>query len=142
MGVAGLHSFVKSIVQSGVSLSEFCGQTLAIDASAWLHRGLFVCPLDVLAGQPTDRFLDQPLKLIATFEKHGVRPLFVFDGAVLPMKSGDERRELRSKALEEGLELLRSGHESGAQGSVEASTVGPQHMRVRNGAPQPPVPVA
>ena len=114
MGVAGLHSFVKSIVQSGVSLSEFCGQTLAIDASAWLHRGLFVCPLDVLAGQPTDRFLDQPLKLIATFEKHGVRPLFVFDGAVLPMKSGDERRELRSKALEEGLELLRSGHESEA----------------------------
>jgi exonuclease-1 len=114
MGVAGLHSFVKSIVQSGVSLSEFCGQTLAIDASAWLHRGLFVCPLDVLAGQPTDRFLDQPLKLIATFEKYGVRPLFVFDGAVLPMKSGDERRELRSKALEEGLELLRSGHESEA----------------------------
>ena len=34
------------------------------------------------------------------------------------------------------------GQESGAQGSAPTSTVGPQHMRVKKGAPHPPVPQA
>ena len=125
MGVSNLLGFVRSAVQK-VHISEFRGETLAIDASAWLHRGLFACALEVLTGQSTDRFLDIPLRLVELLEEHGVRPMFVFDGAVLPIKHGVVRRESRALHLERGVELLRSGRETEAKAELsKAASVAP-----------------
>ena len=51
MGIQGLLPLVRSVVQR-VSISEFAGCVLAVDASGWLHRGMYAA----LDGEP-DSFL-------------------------------------------------------------------------------------
>ena len=111
MGIKGLHPFLESIAVE-VHLSELEGQTVAIDASAWLHKGLHSCPLELIQGQGTDRFLDVPLRLVDQLQRHKVKPYFVLDGAVLPMKAqraAEEggRRSQRDAAFDKALERLR-----------------------------------
>ncbi|EOD40863.1 hypothetical protein EMIHUDRAFT_69547 [Emiliania huxleyi CCMP1516] len=90
MGVQGLLTQVRSCVQR-VSLSDFSERTLAVDASGWLHRGALVCAHELLLGEPTDQYLAYPLRMIDLFERHGVTPLLVFDGASLPAKAAVHR---------------------------------------------------
>ena len=115
MGIPQLLPFVKSIAQP-VHLSELSGKTVAIDISGWLHRGLFSCALEVESGQPTDKFLDVALRCLDLFATHGVRPLVVFDGAVLPQKEQRAhqpggRTSERAKSRERAIELLREGRQ-------------------------------
>ena len=90
MGVQGLLTQVRSCVQR-VSLSDFSERTLAVDASGWLHRGALVCAHELLLGEPTDQYLAYPLRMLDLFERHGVTPLLVFDGASLPAKAAVHR---------------------------------------------------
>ena len=85
MGIQGLLPLVRSVVQR-VSISEFAGCVLAVDASAWLHRGAYA----TLDGEP-DSFLAFPLKMVELLLSNGVRPLLVFDGGVLPIKAHQNR---------------------------------------------------
>ena len=125
MGVEGLLNFVKSTRQQ-VHVSAFKGETVAVDASAWLHRGLFTCALEVLTGQSTDRFLELPLRLVAMMQQHGVHPLLVFDGATLPLKHGTGRSRARATNLDKGVELLKAGRETEAKAALgKAVSVAP-----------------
>ena len=117
MGVVRLHTFVSTAKQS-IHLSEFANQTVAVDVSGWLHRGLFngSCTLDIERGQPNDQFMETALRNLAVLVKHGVTPLVVFDGAVLPQKEDRAKAEggrsgARTKAREEAIALLRQGKE-------------------------------
>ena len=54
MGVAGLLKMISSCVHE-VELSAYRGRKIAVDASCWLHRGTFACPIELAAGEPTDK---------------------------------------------------------------------------------------
>lgn len=49
MGIQGLLPALKSI-QNTRHLSEFSGQTIAVDAYVWLHKGVFTCATELATG--------------------------------------------------------------------------------------------
>lgn len=53
MGVTGLLGFA-SAASRPASASELRGETAAIDAYCWLHRGTFSCADKLAMDQPTD----------------------------------------------------------------------------------------
>lgn len=126
MGVPGLHGFIQSCVQP-VDLAYFEGETLAVDASAFLHKGIFTCALELEAGQRPDQFLDQSLRLIELLRRHDITPYFVFDGARLPIKqAGSGRREARARHRDKAVELLEAGSEPEARAELnKAAGVAP-----------------
>ena len=106
MGVQGLLKFVKSATRR-IHLSDFAGAVLAIDASSWLYKGMFAA----LDSDDPDAFLCHPLKMIALLQTHGVRPLLVFDGGVLPIKAQNnrQRQEERARYRNRAEQLRKAG---------------------------------
>lgn len=49
---AGLLPLLKSIHRP-TELKKFSGETLAIDAYGWLHRGAVACAMELAQGKPT-----------------------------------------------------------------------------------------
>ena len=54
MGISGLLTVLKPI-QVTRHLSEFAGQTLAVDAYVWLHRGIYTCATELATGKSTKK---------------------------------------------------------------------------------------
>lgn len=54
MGISGLLPLLKSI-QVSKHLSECAGQTLAVDAYVWLHRGVHSCATELATGKNTNK---------------------------------------------------------------------------------------
>ena len=53
MGVRGLLPALKSVTDQ-VHVSKYAGKTVAVDASGWLYKGAYSCPVDLVFGRPTD----------------------------------------------------------------------------------------
>ncbi|MPC25361.1 Exonuclease 1 [Portunus trituberculatus] len=53
MGISGLLPFLKKASQ-GAHLKDFRGQTAAVDAYCWLHKGAFSCADKLVKGEPTN----------------------------------------------------------------------------------------
>ena len=47
MGIKGLLQFLSS-AQRDVNVSSFKGQTVAIDAYCWLHKGAYSCAMQLV----------------------------------------------------------------------------------------------
>ena len=116
MGIAGLLKFVKSSSQE-VHISRFGGQTVCVDASCWLHRGVLCCAQDLAQDRDTDRFLGYPLRMIHFLREQQVEPLLVFDGAKSPMKvrTDNARTVQRMQAKEAAERLLSEGEQAHAE---------------------------
>lgn len=56
MGISGLLPLLKSI-QKSAHIKSFAGQTVAIDAYGWLHRGTIACAVDLALERPTRRWV-------------------------------------------------------------------------------------
>ena len=124
MGVTNLLTFLKSATQRDIHLKHYEGKTIAVDASAWLHKGIFKCALELEAGQRPDRCLEYALRMLDLLEQNGVTPLLVFDGARLQIKVDHSgRREQRDEHRQKGVELLRAGRIAEAQSQL-AKAVG------------------
>ena len=54
MGISGLLPALKKI-QVSKHLSEFAGQTLAVDAYVWLHKGVYACAGQLATGKKTHK---------------------------------------------------------------------------------------
>lgn len=54
MGISGLLPLLKAI-QVNRPLSDFAGQTIAVDAYVWLHKGTYGCAPDLATGKQTTR---------------------------------------------------------------------------------------
>ncbi|KEQ69192.1 PIN domain-like protein [Aureobasidium namibiae CBS 147.97] len=122
MGIQGLLPLLKSI-HKPCHLKHFSGQTLAVDAYGWLHRGAIACAIDLAQAKPTRKWLDFVMHRVRMLQHFNVTPYLVFDGDYLPSKSATEkdratrRRESRTK----GLEFLRLGKSSLAQAELQKS---------------------
>lgn len=114
MGIQGLLPFITDPQRGAiktVSIRDFKGQTAAIDGYVLLHRGAFSCAKQLFEGQNTDAFVSHCMRYIDLLQKHGVRPLLVFDGASLSAKRDTERqrRDARKTARTQAVELLALG---------------------------------
>ena len=54
MGIAGLLPLLKPI-QVRKNLSEYSGQTIAVDAYVWLHKGAYGCATELATGKNTTK---------------------------------------------------------------------------------------
>lgn len=53
MGITGLIPFLGKSSRRG-SIKEYAGQTVAIDAYCWLHKGAFSCAEKLVMKEPTN----------------------------------------------------------------------------------------
>ena len=54
MGISGLLPLLKPI-QTTTHLSDYQGQTIAVDAYVWLHRGAYACAAELATGKNTHK---------------------------------------------------------------------------------------
>ncbi|KAJ3783490.1 PIN domain-like protein [Lentinula aff. detonsa] len=116
MGIQGLLSALKSI-QTTKHLSEFSGQTIAVDAYVWLHKGVFTCATELATGKPTIRYVNYAMEKVRLLRHYGIKPYVVFDGGPLPAKKGTEvsRKRRRDEQLARGNLLASQGKRSQAR---------------------------
>ena len=95
MGIKGIMQLLKETM-SEAKLSDFKGQTAAVDTSVWLFRGSYSCAYELAKGEPTLAYLSYPIKCLRLLITRGIKPICVFDGLHLDAKAAeDHKRELR-----------------------------------------------
>ncbi|XP_062503333.1 exonuclease 1-like [Corticium candelabrum] len=115
MGIQGLLPFLKDIHER-ISVSEYAGQTVAIDAYCWLHKGAYGCALQLAQGTKTDLYVKYCMKRVNMMRFHNIRPILVFDGGYLPSKRAkeEERRARRMEYKKRGKRFLSEGERARA----------------------------
>ncbi|KAH8668903.1 hypothetical protein BX600DRAFT_510955 [Xylariales sp. PMI_506] len=110
MGVSGLLPLLKSI-QKPIELKKYAGETLAVDAYGWLHRGAIACAIELAQGKPTTKYIAYCVRRLKMMQHFGVTPYLVFDGDYLPSKASTEasRAKRREESRQAGLEFLKAG---------------------------------
>ncbi|URD88793.1 HhH2 [Musa troglodytarum] len=135
MGIQGLLPLLKSIM-APIHVEELRGQTVAVDAYSWLHKGAFSCATQLCKGLPTSKYpqtlmfctlldavafgdarhIDYCMHRVNLLKHHGVKPILVFDGGILPMKIEQEtkRSRTRKENLARAMEHETLGNSSAA----------------------------
>jgi hypothetical protein len=57
MGIPGLLPALASVTRPA-HVQEYKGQTVAVDAYVWLHRGAYACSSELCLGIPTDKYVE------------------------------------------------------------------------------------
>ncbi|NXL29573.1 EXO1 Exonuclease, partial [Glaucidium brasilianum] len=116
MGIQGLLQFIKEAAEP-THVKKYKGQTVAVDAYCWLHKGAYACAEKLARGEPTDVYVVFCMKLVDMLLSFGIKPILVFDGCTLPSKKEVEkaRREKRQASLLKGKQLLQEGRLSEAR---------------------------
>ncbi|CAM8900394.1 unnamed protein product [Rhodiola kirilowii] len=96
MGIQGLLPLLKSIMVP-IHIKELEGSCVAVDTYSWLHKGALSCSTDLCKGIPTTRHIDYCMFRVNLLRHHGVKPVMVFDGGLLPMKGDQENKRARSR---------------------------------------------
>ena len=115
---------LKSVI-TRKHLRDYSGLTIGVDASCWLHKGVYSCSPELCKGIPTLAYVDYCMTNVRTLLDHNIKLYIVFDGDALPMKKGtvDERRATREKNLARALEHEKLGETTAARkcynGAVE-----------------------
>ena len=127
MGVKGLLPCLQSITRS-VSLENYRGLTVAVDAMSWLHKGVFACDVKALAksqrssaarcGSAEMKCVQYAINKAQMLQsKFGMEILFVIDGDALPSKKEEnsQRRAERDSAFEKAMTAEASGDSRAAR---------------------------
>ncbi|KAJ9073858.1 Rad2 nuclease [Entomophthora muscae] len=116
MGITGLLPALKSIARP-ISLEEYRGKTVGVDAYVWLHRAVHGCAYELGLGIPTTRYLSYCTKWLDMFAHYGVTPYLVFDGRRLPSKlSTETERQAKRQSMRK---LALSHHLAGEKKQAE-----------------------
>uniref|UniRef100_K3XEN3 Exonuclease 1 n=1 Tax=Setaria italica TaxID=4555 RepID=K3XEN3_SETIT len=110
MGIQGLLPQLKSIM-APIKVEELRGQTVAVDTYSWLHKGALSCGDRLCKGIPTTRHIEYCMHRVNMLRHYGVKPILVFDGGLLPIKSDQETKRARSR--KENLERAREHEAAG-----------------------------
>ncbi|EFO20398.1 XPG I-region family protein [Loa loa] len=123
MGIHNLLPFVKNACRQG-NINEFAHQSVAVDVSCLLHRGLIGCADKVAQGCETDFYIRYVLKYVRALLAIGCHIILVFDGQMLPAKkeTNSSRREKRDFHKQRGDLLLSEGRASEAYDCFKRST--------------------
>ncbi|VIO91030.1 XPG I-region family protein [Brugia malayi] len=122
MGIHNLLPFVKKACRQG-NISEFAHQSVAVDISCLLHRGLIGCADKVAQGCETDFYIRYVLKYVKALLAIGCHVILVFDGQMLPAKkeTNNSRREKRDFHKQRGDLLMSEGRASEAYNCFKRS---------------------
>uniref|UniRef100_A0AAF5PQD2 Exonuclease 1 n=1 Tax=Wuchereria bancrofti TaxID=6293 RepID=A0AAF5PQD2_WUCBA len=122
MGIHNLLPFVKNACRQG-NISEFAHQSVAVDISCLLHRGLIGCADKVAQGCETDFYIRYVLKYVKALLAIGCHVILVFDGQMLPAKkeTNSSRREKRDFHKQRGDLLMSEGRASEAYNCFKRS---------------------
>ncbi|KAF3940693.1 hypothetical protein ABW19_dt0201533 [Dactylella cylindrospora] len=108
MGINGLLPLLKSI-QKPSHIKQWKGQTVAVDAYGWLHRGIISCAVDLALGKHTTKYVEYAMHRVRMLKHYGVIPYIVFDGDYLPNKKGTElERERLGRTTQAHIELQKA----------------------------------
>ncbi|XP_062207052.1 exonuclease 1-like isoform X2 [Phragmites australis] len=110
MGIQGLLPQLKSIM-APIGVEELRGQTVAVDTYSWLHKGALSCGDRLCKGIPTTRHIEYCMHRVNMLRHYGVKPILIFDGGLLPIKSDQETKRARSR--KENLERAREHEAAG-----------------------------
>ncbi|CAN8290820.1 unnamed protein product [Cochlearia groenlandica] len=115
MGIQGLLPLLKSTMVP-IHIHDLEGSSVAVDTYSWLHKGALSCSRDLCKGLPTTRHIQYCMHRVNLLRHHGVKPVLVFDGGLLPMKLEQENKRARSRKenLERALEHEANGNTSAA----------------------------
>ncbi|KAK7318873.1 hypothetical protein RJT34_03580 [Clitoria ternatea] len=94
MGIQGLLPLLKSIMVP-IHIKDLKGCSVAVDTYSWLHKGALCCSTDLCKGIPTTRHIEYCMHRVNLLRHFGVKPILVFDGGLLPMKSEQENKRAR-----------------------------------------------
>jgi len=110
MGIKNLLKLLKAVTVKA-KITNFSGKTAAIDASAWLYKGIYSCSWELATKVPTHGYLSYPLKMVDLLLKHSIKPILVFDGLTLPLKENvvSKRKSDKEKNKEVAEGLLAEG---------------------------------
>ncbi|KAJ8082842.1 hypothetical protein PM082_008699 [Marasmius tenuissimus] len=128
MGISGLLSALKTISVTK-HLSEFSGQTIAVDAYVWLHKAVYSCATELATGQATSKYVSYAMDRVRILRHHGIEPFVVFDGGPLQAKKGTEteRRQRREDHVARGNMFAAQGrHHEARECYTKAVDVTPQ----------------
>lgn len=116
MGISGLLPLLKE-VQVTRHVSDFKGQSLAVDGYVWLHKGAFGCAEELVTSPGCTKYVDYAMHRVRLLRHHGVTPFLVFDGGPLPAKRGteDDRAAKRSSSLARAQSLTAQGRHKEAR---------------------------
>lgn len=115
MGIQGLLPLLKSIMMP-IHVKELEGCFVAVDTYSWLHKGALSCSTDLCKGQPTSKHINYCMHRVNMLRHYGVKPILVFDGGHLPMKSEQEIKRARSRK-----EYLTRAMEHESNGNLSAA---------------------
>ncbi|KAL0575211.1 hypothetical protein V5O48_006750 [Marasmius crinis-equi] len=128
MGISGLLVALKTI-QVTKPLSEFSGQTVAVDAYVWLHKAVYSCATELATGQATSKYVTYAMDRVRILRHHGIEPYIVFDGGPLRAKQGteNERKQRREDHVARGNMFAAQGrHNQARECYTKAVDVTPQ----------------
>eukprot|EP00474_Spongospora_subterranea_P002002 CRZ02460.1 hypothetical protein [Spongospora subterranea] len=110
MGIKGLFKVLRPVT-TDVHISKFKQQRIAVDASCWLHRSSFTCPMDIMLGNRNLSWLKWCMSMVHMLVSNEIVPTIVFDGCQLPQKQEENtrRKEARSVAKSKAVQLLKQG---------------------------------
>ena len=107
-------------------------QVVAVDAYAWLHRGVHACAWELACGGSSEKQMAWCMARVALLVHNGVKPLLVFDGGPLPAKASQEasRRARREEARARGMQCVREHrHDEARKWLAKAIDVTPEMAR-------------
>ena len=95
MGISGLLPLVKDAINYSAHIREYCGQRVAVDGYAWLHKAVYTCAVELAKNQSTDKWINHVLIMLQMLLDHQVSVTLVFDGANLPAKQKTEDDKIK-----------------------------------------------
>uniref|UniRef100_A0A914D8Q9 Exonuclease 1 n=1 Tax=Acrobeloides nanus TaxID=290746 RepID=A0A914D8Q9_9BILA len=129
MGINKLMEFVGNACRPG-KVNEFRGQTIAVDASVLLHKGVFGC---IEKEQNADMYVNYVKKHVDVLLKNGCHVILVFDGLPLPAKQEIHaaRRENREKNRKLSDQHISEGNQAEANKFLRRSVTITREIAMR-----------
>ena len=99
MGIDGVHKALKGAgVITHLHLDSFAGLKAGVDTHSLLHKGARSDSTKVVRDGDFSMVVNFCMKRARMVASSGVDRIFVFDGGLLPSKSGEESKRLQSRA--------------------------------------------
>ena len=112
MGILGLLKHLGAVAETGVHVSRYRDQTVAIDGYGWLHRACYGCAWELNVGKPHEaeaRYTKYMVQRVKLLRHSAVEALVVFDGGRLGMKAmtNTKRQADRKNQRAEGMRYVQ-----------------------------------
>jgi len=116
MGITSLLQNLRSITTQGVAINTYEGKRAAVDSYCWLHKCAYSCSREIVEGIPTDAYVHAFVNRARMLKSNGVDVIYVFDGASLPSKRGEEsvRMNRRETAKQLARKMWNEGNRKAA----------------------------